>query len=130
MYVFLDFFFITFHASLILFILIGWVWPKTRRLHLLVIMLTVSSWFGLGFFYGFGYCPSTDWHWRVKEALGETDLPDTYVKYYLDRMTGFDWDPTLVGSSILLVGLTALGVSISLNWRDWRQFRAATDGNH
>jgi hypothetical protein len=26
------------------------------------------SWFGLGLFYGIGYCPSTDWHWRIKRA--------------------------------------------------------------
>jgi hypothetical protein len=124
MYVFLDIFFFVFHASLILFILSGWVWPRTRPFHLFVITLTLLSWFGLGWFYGFGYCPSTDWHWRVKETLGETDLPDTYVKYYLDRLTGLDWDPNLVGWSVLLVGLAALGVSVALNWRDWRQSRA------
>ena len=126
MYVFLDFFFLIFHASLIVFILIGWVWPKTRRLHLLVITLTFSSWLGLGFFYGFGYCPSTDWHWRVKKALGETDLPDTYVKYYLDRLTGLDWHPLLVHAFILLFAVLALGVSIALNWRDWRRSRPAS----
>jgi hypothetical protein len=126
MYVFLDIFFFVFHASLILFILSGWVWPRTRPFHLFVITLTFLSWFGLGSFYGFGYCPSTDWHWRVKETLGETDLPDTYVKYYLDRLTGLDWDPNLVGWSVLLVGLAALGVSVALNWRDWRQSRATS----
>lgn len=120
MYVFLDFFFLFFHASLILFILTGWIWLKTRRLHLLATSLTCLSWFGLGFFYGFGYCPSTDWHWRVKKALGETGLPHSYVKYYLDRLTGSDWDPLLVGSTVVIVGLAALVVSIRLNWRDWR----------
>jgi Protein of Unknown function (DUF2784) len=41
MYAFLDLFFVLFHASLILFILTGWIWPRCRRLHLLVIALTV-----------------------------------------------------------------------------------------
>ena len=120
MYVFLDFFFLVLHGSLIVFILTGWIWPKTRRVHLLVMTLTFSSWIGLGFFYGFGYCPSTDWHWRVKEELGETDLPDTYVKYYLDRLTGLDWRPPLVHALILTFAATALGISVALNWRDWR----------
>jgi hypothetical protein len=123
MYAFLDIFFLVFHASLILFILTGWVWTRSRPFHLAVVTLTFLSWFGLGLFYGFGYCPSTDWHWRVKERLGETNLPDTYVKYYLDRLTRLDWDPNVVGRSILVVGLAALGVSIALNWRDWRRSR-------
>ena len=125
MYIFLDYLFVVFHGSLIVFILTGWIWSKTRRFHLLVMTLTFSSWVGLGFFYGFGYCPSTDWHWRVKEALGETDLPDTYVKYYLDRVTGLDWPPVLVHALILVFAVTALGVSVALNWRDWRRSRAA-----
>ena len=32
-------------------------------------------WVGLGPFYGFGYCPLTDWNLRVLAALGERDLP-------------------------------------------------------
>jgi hypothetical protein len=121
MYVFLDFFFLVFHGSLIVFILTGWIWSKTRRLHLLIMILTLSSWVGLGFFYGFGYCPSTDWHWRIKKELGETDLPDTYVKYYLDRVTGVDWHPLFVHAVILTFAVTALGVSVVLNGRDRRR---------
>jgi hypothetical protein len=70
-----------------------------------------SSWFGLGLLYGVGYCPSTDWHWRIKRARGETDLPNSYVNYCLDGLTGMNWDPLLIGSIVLLIGLTALAVS-------------------
>ncbi|MDH3880669.1 MAG: DUF2784 domain-containing protein, partial [Desulfobacteraceae bacterium] len=59
MYTFLDYFFIVFHGSLILFILTGWAWKRTRRIHLITISLTILSWFGLGIFYGWGYCPCT-----------------------------------------------------------------------
>ena len=121
MYAVLDIFFLVFHASLISFILTGWIWTSTRRLHLLVMGLTSFSWFGLGLIYGIGYCPSTDWHWQVKKARGETGLPNSYVKYYIDRLTGLSWDPRLVDAIVLSIGLAALGLSISLNWRDWRR---------
>ena len=43
MYAVLDIFFLVFHASLISFILTGWIWTSTRRLHLLVMGLTCFS---------------------------------------------------------------------------------------
>ena len=123
MYTFLDIFFLVFHTALIGFNVTGWIWEKTRRLHLAVISLTILSWFGLGFFYGFGYCPCTDWHWQVKRALGETGLPASYVKYYLDKLTGLDWDPSLVDPAVGVIGLVAFGLSIWLNGRDWQRAR-------
>ena len=119
MYLFLDIFFLVFHTLLIFFNLTGWVWKRTRRVHLAVLTLTCLSWFGLGFFYGFGYCPCTDWHWRVKRKLGATDLPASYVTYYLDWLTGFDWNPVVVDIAVLVFGLLALAVSAWVNWRDW-----------
>lgn len=125
MLIFLDTFFLVFHSSLVLFNLTGWIWRRTRRLHLLVISLTVLSWFGLGVVYGWGYCPCTDWHWQVKRALGETGLPNSYVKYYLDRWSGLSWDTQVVDGAVLVLGLGALVVSIWLNTRDWRRARQA-----
>ena len=118
MYTFLDYFFIVFHGSWVLFNLIGWAWKKTRRLHLITIGLTILSWFGLGIFYGFGYCPCTDWHWRVKRILGETNLPNSYVKYYVDELTGLTWDPLLVDTAVLVLGLLAFFLSCWLNWQN------------
>ncbi len=118
MYVFLDVFFVIFHGAIVLFNVTGWIWRRTRRLHLLVISLTFLSWFGLGIFYGWGYCPSTDWHWDVKRQLGETDLPVSYVKYYVDALTGMAWDPLLVDTVVIAVALAALIASVVLNWRD------------
>jgi hypothetical protein len=57
----LDILFVLFHSSLILFVLMGWVWKRTRKAHLGVLTLIMGSWFGLGMVYGFGYCPCTDW---------------------------------------------------------------------
>jgi len=123
MYAFLDVFLVALHTSWILFILTGWIWPFTRRVHLIAAVLTCLSWFVLGYFYGFGYCPFTDWHWRVKRSLGETDLPSSYVNYYLNRVTGRRLDPMLTGMTVILAGVAALAASIALNVRDWRRNR-------
>ena len=114
----LDVLFVVFHSGLIAFNLLGWIWKRTRRLHLVVLGLTYVSWYGFGFFYGFGYCPCTDWHWDVKRALGEQDLPASYVKYYADALTGMDWDAWLVDRIVMGCGFAALVISLYLNlWR-------------
>lgn len=123
MYAVLDVLFVVFHSSLVIFNLTAWMWGRTRRIHLVVIGLTVLSWFGLGIFYGWGYCPCTDWHWQAKRALGETDLPASYVKYYLDALTGLAWDPAVVDVGVAVLGLSAFGISLYLNVRDWRRER-------
>ena len=123
MYTFLDYFFIVFHGCLVLFNLTGWVWKRTRRLHLITIGLTIVSWFGLGAFYGWGYCPCTEWHWEVKLELGESDLPYSYVKYYLDKLTGLKWDPLVVDAAVVILGLLALALSSWLNLRDCKSNR-------
>ena len=121
MYIFLDYFFVIFHGGLTLFNLVGWIWKKTRRIHLYTISLTILSWIGLGIFYGWGYCPSTDWHWDVKRQLGERNLPASYIKYYADKLTGMDWDPFFIDTTTAILGISALLISIWLNWRDWKK---------
>ncbi len=123
MYVFLDYFFVVFHSGVVAFNLTAWAWKVTRRAHLFVISLTMASWFGLGLVFGWGYCPCTDWHWQVKYTLGETALPASYVKYYLDRLTGYDWNTDVVDGAVLVLGLAAFAVSVWLNWRDWSRSR-------
>ena len=119
-YQILDYFFVIFHFSLILFNLAGWIWQKTRKLHLYVISATIFSWIGLGFFYGWGYCPCTDWHWQVKRELGVTGLPASYIKYYLDQVFGYSWDPSTVDILVAVLGIGAFLISIFLNYRDWQ----------
>lgn len=123
MYHLLDIFFVVFHGSLVLFNLAGWAWRITRRLHLVTISATLLSWTLLGLFHGLGYCPCTDWHWDVKRALGERDLPASYVKYYVDRLTGRDWDPAMVDGVVVAVTLVAFVISLWLNVRSRRQDR-------
>lgn len=78
---FLDAVYTIAHIILIGFIMTGWIWRRIRKTHFIVIVITLLSWFGLGIRYGWGYCFLTDWHWEVKEKLGEKDLPSSFVKY-------------------------------------------------
>jgi len=74
LYTFLDVTFLVLHTILIIFNLFGWIFRKTRRINLLTILLTGSSWLVFAPWYGLGYCLCTDWHWEVKRRLGETDF--------------------------------------------------------
>jgi len=116
----LDIFFVVFHTSLIFFNLFGWIWEKARKINLIALGLTGSSWLFLGMITGtLGYCPLTDWHFRILEKLGETNLPDSYIKYLADRLTGLNFNPSLVDHATLYTFLTALGLSLCLNIRDY-----------
>jgi hypothetical protein len=116
----LDIFFVCFHSLLIVFNLFGWIWKRTRILSLIVLGLTGASWLFLGLIVGtLGYCPLTDWHFRILEKLGKTDLPDSYIKYLADRLTGLDINASLVDSVTLYAFLAAFTISIILNLRDF-----------
>jgi len=115
----LDIFFVVFHTSLVLFNLTGWIWRKTRLINLITLLLTGASWSLLGFIVGIpGYCPITVWHFDILEKLGKADLPDSYMKYLADRLTGLNINPGLVDSITLFTFLTALLISVLLNIRD------------
>ena len=116
MLTFLDIFFTTTHIVLTLFNLTGWIWPRTRRLHLITLGLTLLSWFVLGFWYGWGYCVLTDWHWQVKERLGERNLPASFIKYYADKVSGKDVDPALVDRVTLACLVFAVGAALYVNF--------------
>ncbi|HVK38489.1 MAG TPA: hypothetical protein VNA88_08165, partial [Candidatus Kapabacteria bacterium] len=58
----------------------------------------------------------------VKRALGERDLPNSYIAYYLER-AGLDWDPSIVDAVVLVVTLTAFALSIWLTVGDARARR-------
>jgi hypothetical protein len=119
----LNKFFFIFHSFMIVFILFGWIWRKTRLANLIVILLTAFSWFILGIWYGYGYCPSTDWHWRVRARLGICDLPESYTKFLIDSFTGADVSQRIVDVFTLILLLSAMAFSLALNIRDWKRKR-------
>ena len=120
---FLDIFFTVFHTSLVLFNLFGWIWKKTRLPNLITLLLTAGSWLILGIFYGFGFCPLTDWHFSILEKLGYPDLPDSYLSFLFTRLTGIPIDQSLVDAVTLWGLIIALVISLYLNLRQW--FRKA-----
>ncbi|MBN2175035.1 MAG: DUF2784 domain-containing protein [Bacteroidales bacterium] len=118
MFKILDIFFTVFHPLLILFNLTGWIWRKTRLLNLTLLLITGASWTILGIFYGFGYCPFTDWHWQVLQHLGKHNLPPSYIEFLLERFTGIDFSTFWVDRLTLFFYLLVLVLSIILNLKD------------
>ncbi len=121
MLAFLNIVFFVVHTAFTVFNLVGWIWRSTRKWHLLTLALTLLSWFGLGIWYGWGYCPCTDWHWEVRAKLGYRDTANNYIEFLVESLTGIaiaadhmEW--ILVGAMAVLTVL-----SVVLNIRDYRR---------
>lgn len=113
---FLDIFFTIAHIVLTLFNLAGWIWKRTRKAHLITLGLTLVSWFVFGFWYGWGYCFLTDWHWDVKEKLGERNLPSSFIKYFADKLSGKKFDPAFVDNVTLGCLVFAVAAALYVNF--------------
>ncbi|HMK26353.1 MAG TPA: DUF2784 domain-containing protein [Chitinophagaceae bacterium] len=120
-YHFLNIFFFVFHTLFTLFNISGWAFSKTRKWHLITMLLTAFSWFFLGSWFGWGYCVCTDWHWQVREAMGIHDRSDSYIHFLLLKLTGKDLGPTLVDNATLIIFLLCFVLSVWLNIRDWKK---------
>jgi len=109
------------HLAWTLFILLGWIWAATRLWHLGVVAVTAASWFVLRIWYGWGYCPFTEWHWQVRFAQGEYPSELSYIEYAIHLF--FNWRPDTNLVLFFTVGLffLCMGLSIGLNWGDQRR---------
>jgi hypothetical protein len=114
-YLFLNIFFFVFHTAFTVFNCMGWAFAKTRKWHLVTMLLTVFSWFVLGIWYGWGYCACTDWHWQVREAMGFHDRSNSYIHFLLLKLTGINFDQVLVERATLIIFL----LSFVLNLLSW-----------
>lgn len=112
----LDLFYTLLHLLIIGFNLLGWIWRATRRWHLYSVLLTAGSWLLLGIWYGIGYCPITDWQWNVKTRLGERDLPNSFVKYQLDKLTYLDINPTWIDIGTAISFAIVFLITLYLNF--------------
>jgi hypothetical protein len=114
----LDVAFFVFHTAWIVFNCVGWAWRPTRPWQLLTVTLTALSWFVLGIWHGWGYCPCTDWHWQVRARLGYDD-PPSYIQLLIREITGIDLAPGLADALAVsgLVAAGALGVAFTLRDR-------------
>ena len=111
----IDYFFILFHSALILFNVFGWIIPKWRFANLITLSLTAFSWFILGIWYGIGYCPFTDWHWKVRQLLGYKDERNSYIHFLVLKIFGVNLPENWVDKATLIVFLLAFFISIILN---------------
>jgi hypothetical protein len=112
----LNYFFFVFHTVLIVFNVFGWIFVKTRKLHLFVLLITLFSWFVLGIWYGFGYCFLTDWHYEVLRKLGETQMPQSYIAFLIQKLTGWLPEAQLVNISTVVITMLALIASVWVNF--------------
>jgi len=110
---FLDYFFHFLHILLIVWNLTGWMFKKLRLLHFLSLNLLWFFWIIVGFFYGFGYCPLTDYHWQIKFYRGEQDLPSSYITYLLNQMNFYP-NETMVDTFVLSITILIYAISFYL----------------
>ncbi|MDH5763488.1 MAG: DUF2784 domain-containing protein [Nitrospinota bacterium] len=103
------------HLGVIFICLAGWIFEPTRIVHLAVVVLVAISWFGLGYFFEYGYCFLTDTQWRVKRKLGQEPHTESYVKYVLDKITGLDIDLKITDNLTLYAYIAAVILSLVVN---------------
>jgi hypothetical protein len=120
MLLFADIFFDFLHVFVILFNLAGWMFAKTRKAHRWLVGATGLCWLVVGpvMMGTLGYCPLTDWHWRIKEARGAKNLPGSYIDYLL-QLANIHADPNLIDTC---VGAAFAAVVIATLWM-WRRER-------
>lgn len=111
-------FFFVLHISLIIFNLFGWLYKPVRKWNLFTLLLTACSWLGLGFFYGFGYCFLTDWHWVIREKLGYAVESDSYIHFLIIEFTNISISVNQVDVLTAFFFFAALIISIATNWQD------------
>ena len=121
---FLNIFFFVFHTGLVLFNMTGWMFKKTRRWNLITLGVTLGSWIVLGFWKGFGYCACTDYHWKIRQEMGLTNESDSYIHFLILKLTGLD----VPGEVVLWITgagfVISVGMSITLNLRDFFDARS------
>ncbi|MDE2927803.1 MAG: DUF2784 family protein [Acidobacteriota bacterium] len=122
----LDIFFLLFHSLWILLVILGWIWSRTRRLCLAALALTTISWFGFGYWRGWGYCICTDWHWQVRRSLGDLNLPHNYIGFLIREGTGLEVPDPVLEPVILGAFLASVAGGVGLSLRD-RSLKAGTE---
>jgi len=110
---FLNIAFFVIHNLLITFNLIGWIWPKTRKLHLAMVGATLFSWLVMGAWKGWGYCLCADWHFRIRRQMGIHSGESSYTELLFNQIPGVAVtrrfsDIVTVGALVLILIATAV----------------------
>ncbi len=115
LYHFVNALFHIFHMAIIFFVMFAWIFPPLRPAHLVLILLTLGSWFILGRWLGRGYCPVSDWHWKAKATLGEEQPKGTYIHTVLQQLTRRDLNSVTVDKVVVMVTFALAAISLALN---------------
>jgi hypothetical protein len=111
--------FFVFHTAWVAFNCLGWMWRRTRPWQLAAALLTALSWGGLGLWSGWGYCPGTDWHWRVRARMGFED-PPSYIQLLIRELTGILLERGVADALAVVTLTTSTALSVMLRARDRR----------
>lgn len=107
------------HISIIGFVAIGWIFPRLLLVHLSLALATLGSWFILGHWLGIGYCPVSDWHWRIKAALGDGRPQGAYIHQLLQNLSGKELDSGCIDRAVVAGTFTVTAISMVLNLMAW-----------
>jgi hypothetical protein len=113
-----------FHTAWIAFNCVGWIWRRTRPWQLATVSVTALSWFGLGFWFGWGYCPFTDWHWQVRARMGFDD-PPSYIQLLIRDVIGIELDASTADAIAVVTLATTTVLGAALTMRDLKRRRSA-----
>lgn len=102
------------HLSIIFFFLFALLFEELRMVHFVLSILIFLSWFGLGAFFGFGYCLVTDIQWKIKRLLKQEPTTEYYVKYMIDKVTGLDTNPVFINRMTTYIYFIILTISTVL----------------
>ncbi|MFW6169620.1 MAG: DUF2784 family protein [Planctomycetota bacterium] len=114
------------HTALTLFNLTGWMWKRTRVLHLVTFGLTAFSWFVLGAAYGWGYCFFTDYHAHVLRQLDHPDANLTFIQLMFKRVCGVSLSQP-VSNMVGVGGFAFILLATCMVWMgEWYRRRPGT----
>jgi hypothetical protein len=105
------------HVALIVFCLFGWIYEPTRKANLFILIAVLFSWFGLGCFFGFGYCLITDIQWKIMRRLGKRPESGSYIKYLTDKITTLHITEITAERITAVLFFALLTVSVLFNLR-------------
>lgn len=120
MLIFLDITCFVLHTLLILFNLAGWAFRRTRLAHLVVLSLTLFSWFVMGAYYGWGYCLCADWQFQIRRQLGYVDVETSYLQLLARQVFGLTFSRS-VSDWVAGTALVLIVIATAIAW--FRQLR-------
>ena len=70
--------------------------------------VTLFCWVALGAVYGWGYCPCTEWHFRIRREMGIHDGVSSYLQLLAKVFAGMSMSRWM--SDVLAVGGLLVGI--------------------